>query len=230
MLRVIEHYSSIQGEGPNTGLMTQFLRFAGCNMRCAGWPCDTPQAIDPKIWRTEAKKLTIAHILDEIEELPGKNICLTGGEPFMQPASDLSALVWNLTETPQYDGYTVEVFTNGSYVFPGWTSHANIMMDWKLKGSGEADTERSTRFANAVRLKATDGIKFVVKDEADLKEAMLTSVLLETHNSRAQLWVGAAWDCISDLDIIDFIKEMDVPWRLNVQLHKHLWNPDMKLV
>ena len=36
-MKVNEIYTSIQGEGPNTGIPTTFVRFGGCNLRCPGW-------------------------------------------------------------------------------------------------------------------------------------------------------------------------------------------------
>jgi len=48
MLRIVEHFPSIQGEGIFIGTPMYFVRLSGCNLRCS-W-CDTPYA-----WR-EGKK------------------------------------------------------------------------------------------------------------------------------------------------------------------------------
>lgn len=220
MLRLSEHYVSIQGEGPRTGLLTQFVRFAGCNMRCPGWPCDTPFAIDPKIWRHDSEKLSVDELLERITDEEVENVCLTGGEPFMQPNEDLNALCLQL----RHLGHRIECFSNGSFLYPPWAlDDIHFIMDWKLAGSGEARTDRATRLHNALHLKRKDSIKFVVKDKDDLKEALSMSVILQTQGCQAQLWVGAAWGCIAESEIADFIKEMGTPWRLNVQAHKYIW-------
>jgi 7-carboxy-7-deazaguanine synthase len=223
-LRLSELYSSVQGEGYNTGLMTVFVRFAGCNMRCPGWPCDTPHAIFPEIWRHESELLVpamlAARIMDVCEETGAKNICYTGGEPFVQKSDEL----YEVTRILMGHGNHCEVFTNGSFIFPEWAVHAlTFMMDWKLAGSQEAMTHREERTTNAHQLKVSDGIKFVVVDEEDLNEAQQVSLTLRT---RAQYWVGAAWGRISDVEIIDYVRHNQLPWRLNVQTHKHIWPPD----
>jgi 7-carboxy-7-deazaguanine synthase len=140
-LRLVEHYASVQGEGPRVGVPTQFVRFAGCNMRCPLWPCDTQHAIQPSIWRTNSRKVLAHELADAViamaEATGATNICLTGGEPFMQNNVELRTLVENLF----YEGpYTIEAFTNGSFEWPTWAlQHVFFILDWKLAGSGEAD-------------------------------------------------------------------------------------------
>lgn len=232
MLRLSEIYTSVQGEGPRTGQPTIFVRFAGCNMRCPGWPCDTQHAIDPAIWRYQSEKLQPSDLGRQIESLAfnkgARNICLTGGEPFMQNHDDLYDMIKYLT--PPKPWCTFEVFTNGSYKFPEWTKEPEIdmhfNMDWKLVGSGEAQTALDIRYENALWLKKTDGIKFVVKNYKDLLEARLIYETLRDRGCKAQFWVGAVWGEITDAAIVDFIQEWKVSWNLNVQVHKYIWNAD----
>ncbi|MGE4653124.1 MAG: 7-carboxy-7-deazaguanine synthase QueE, partial [Myxococcota bacterium] len=40
LANLVEVFSSIQGEGPHVGASTVFVRFGGCDLRCA-W-CDSP--------------------------------------------------------------------------------------------------------------------------------------------------------------------------------------------
>jgi 7-carboxy-7-deazaguanine synthase len=150
------------------------------------------------------------------------NVCFTGGEPFMQPNGELL----ELTRILMGHGYSCEVFTNGSYKHRGWETHAlTIMMDWKLAGSHEQMTHREVRTENAAHLKTTDGIKFVVVDQDDLNEAVEVARTLRT---RAQFWVGAAWGRINNVEIIDFVRKNRLPWRLNMQTHKLIWEPDAR--
>lgn len=221
-----ELYTSIQCEGPNIGKPTQFVRFAGCNMRCPGWPCDTQHAIDPAIWRHEAERLSPTELYHRVVSGPG-NICLTGGEPFMQKEGDLQEFV----EMCKATNMSVEAFTNGSFYFPGWAlTQIQFIMDWKLKGSGEADTNVAMRLQNAMHLKRADNIKFVVVDKDDLEEALLQYTELMIKGCSAQFWVGAAWDRIGQQEVIDYMILHELPWRLNVQLHKYLWDPDERRV
>src|SRR3954453_9454433 len=102
-MRVVEHYTSVQGEGKNVGLPTQFVRFAGCNFKCPGWPCDSSHAIDPKLYRPLQKNVTPADIIATAFLQPANNICLTGGEPMMQPQVDLLELAGTFID----EGYSV---------------------------------------------------------------------------------------------------------------------------
>jgi 7-carboxy-7-deazaguanine synthase len=222
LLRLNEHYTSVQGEGPNVGLMTQFVRFSGCNMRCPGWPCDTQHAIQPALWKDDPK-LTPSELFDavaqEFSSTGAKHVCITGGEPFMQDEHQLEEFVRTLFAR----NYTIDVFTNGSYTFPSWvlSPAVTVIMDWKLSGSGEAGTRLRQRHENALMLHQKDAIKFVVKTFEDLREATGVWANLLVH---ASYFVGRVWDAeITDDDLVEYIKERKLPWRLNIQVHKLIW-------
>ena len=79
--RVSEIFTSIQGEGPSSGTYANFIRFAGCNLRCSF--CDTAYA-----WAKYNKKDEIINYTcgDVIEKLNVKDCFLTiftGGEPLL---------------------------------------------------------------------------------------------------------------------------------------------------
>ena len=72
MFRINEIFHSLQGEGFHTGTPAVYVRFSGCNLRCAF--CDT-QHQTGKLMRTQA-------IIDEINQYPNAPlVVLTGGEP-----------------------------------------------------------------------------------------------------------------------------------------------------
>jgi 7-carboxy-7-deazaguanine synthase len=223
-LRLSEHFVSPQGEGPRTGILTQFVRFAGCNMRCPGWPCDTQYAIDPAIWRHDSYKrdpdALAADVLAQTKETGSVMVNLTGGEPFMQDHDLLEQFIARL------DGsYTIECFSNGSYLYPYWAiQRINFVLDWKLGGSGEADTAWENRYTNVKQLWAKDSVKFVVASIEDLHEARKIWNGIHEHTA-AEFWVGAAWAKYENADIVEFVKEFKLPWRLNVQLHNYVYEP-----
>jgi 7-carboxy-7-deazaguanine synthase len=78
-LRISELFYSIQGEGPAMGMPATFVRFAGCNLSCIG--CDTQL----KEW----KEISSNCVLDQIR---GKRVIITGGEPTMQMAGLLELI------------------------------------------------------------------------------------------------------------------------------------------
>ena len=225
-LRLVEHYTSVQGEGPRTGILTQFVRLAGCNMRCPGWPCDTQHAINPDIYRKNSYVQTAEELFQACLGKAGRNICLTGGEPLLQDRNGhLQELIERLTASLDY---SVEVFTNGSFDIPPWMlDRCTIMMDWKLTGSGEGETARDTRRVNAMKLRRSDGIKFVVADTMDLQEAVgvedfLRGMLLVPPT----FWVTPMWAGIHPSVVVDFMKKHRVTWRLSLQTHKYIWDAD----
>jgi 7-carboxy-7-deazaguanine synthase len=218
-MKLSEIYTSIQGEGPNTGKLIQFVRFGGCNMRCPGWPCDTQFAIDP-IYRDEWESVQPHEILQRMPPFP-RHVCLTGGEPLIQPSKQLEQFVKGF---PQ-GSWRFDLFTNGSQGLPGWAfdQDVTVVMDWKLEGSGERTTGLDTRKANARILWSKDAIKFVVCNEDDLDEAREVTDWAYKMGVRASLWVGAAWGHMEPPELMEYILKYRLPWKVNVQVHKYIW-------
>ncbi len=72
MYPINEIFHSLQGEGFNTGVASVFVRFSGCNLRCAF--CDTEHQ--------SHTMMSLPEIVDEVMKFPGAPlIILTGGEP-----------------------------------------------------------------------------------------------------------------------------------------------------
>lgn len=80
ILKVVEIFHSIQGEGRNTGRSAVFVRLSNCNKNC--WYCDTDWSIGTEMSADE--------ILKEVQkysspnDYPNNLIIWTGGEPTMQ--------------------------------------------------------------------------------------------------------------------------------------------------
>lgn len=237
-LRVSEVYGSTQGEGPNVGRTTVFVRFGGCNLRCPGWPCDTIHAIDPA-YRKEWIPHSVEDLFDRTNQVAdlaaAKWITLTGGEPFLQRKDALEKFVNMLIEA----GYEVECFSNGTLTYPEWAvEKINFIMDWKLPGSGEdpldlnrlynlkllsgALSEYSTRFKG---VKPGQAIKFVIKDEADLAAAHgLWFDRIKRLPSPPEVFYGRVWESpIQDKDLVKYVMDNGLPWRLNRQEHNYIW-------
>lgn len=224
VFRVSEIYPSIQGEGLNVGTPTLFVRFGGCNLRCPGWPCDTPYAIDPKLYRDEWKRYTIPQLRDEIvAEHRVSNICFTGGEPFLQPRDELETLVdllWG-------ERRTLECFSNGTLPYNQYIAdRVTFCMDWKLPSSGE-DPFAEKRIKNLAILAKSTGshaVKFVISDEDDYK---LAQQLWEDHVDgwrNITTYAGVVWGRMEEKELADRIIREGLPWKLNVQTHNYIWD------
>jgi len=246
--KLVEHYVSTQGEGPNTGKVTQFVRFAGCDMRCGGWPCDTPFASDPKQWAKIYYKRTVEELYEDIlnkyRETGALNVCFTGGEPFMQDNDLLCELFELMMPTLDWvvdeDGgftiiseepearFQIEAFSNGSFEYPQKAlDKVEFMMDWKLNGSGEGSTSLDDRLLNAKRIYG--GIKFVCKDEEDFKQAIeVWNELKDVVMPETRFWVGSAWDVFPTSRVVELVLEHKLPWSLNVQVHNYIFGANVR--
>jgi 7-carboxy-7-deazaguanine synthase len=230
-VRVSEIYASVQGEGPRTGMGTVFLRFGGCNLRCPGWPCDTLFAVLPQ-HREEWERRSASDVADEVtrvcQELNIANLCLTGGEPFIQPNGGLELIV----DTALKRDIHVEAFSNGQVAYPDWAfDKVTFVMDWKLPGSGnQAERALELMEDNIARLKPADAIKFVIRDRADFDHAIQVWEAYEP-TTLAQWWAGCVWESeLREAELVSMIQAEGLPWLLNVQTHKYLWKPDERKV
>lgn len=107
LYRVQEIFSTIQGEGPFTGIPAVFVRLAGCNLRCSF--CDTDfESNWNNVFTTDELVQRIKDVGDG-EEL----VVLTGGEPFLQHLSGLIRALRNA------GGPHVQIETAGTVWDPG---------------------------------------------------------------------------------------------------------------
>ena len=140
---LIEIFSSIQGEGPELGAATLFVRFGGCDLRCR-W-CDSAHTWKPAaecrietarnsgLWRTRSNPLSVEEIVAAAQSLDVEGhrfVSLTGGEPLLQPAA-----VKALAEALRGLGPAIHLETHGlaSEALEGVLESVDmISMDWKL--------------------------------------------------------------------------------------------------
>jgi 7-carboxy-7-deazaguanine synthase len=228
MLRVVETYASYQGEGPNTSRPTVFVRFAGCNFKCPGWPCDTQHAIQPSQFTKLQKMYMPTDLAEHALSFGVANICLTGGEVFLQNNEDLLLFIQELKRlNPRC---TVEIFTNGALA---WGEEIpldvdNFILDWKLPGSGEEYDPTHVFEENFRNLNSFDAVKFTIKDAFDFTEAKRR---YEAHikgiDDEPMVYAGVVWgQKLTTERLCQYMMENELPWRLNVQVHKYVWHPD----
>lgn len=101
MRKINEIFYSLQGEGYHTGTPAVFIRFSGCNLKCAF--CDTQHE--------EGVMMIDEEILAEVRKYPARMVILTGGEPSIQIDG---SLIDALHEAGKY----VAVETNGTRPLP----------------------------------------------------------------------------------------------------------------
>jgi 7-carboxy-7-deazaguanine synthase len=197
-----EIFFSLQGEGPDVGLPTIFVRTTGCNLRC-GY-CDTSYAYH------DGQEMTIDKILQHMGLWRCQRVCLTGGEPLLQ--EDLPVLL----DVLQEDGYYVSVETNGSLdITPLMERAVTACVDWKCPSSG---MHQHMRPANIDLLRARDVLKFIIADRQDYEYAMR---VMKKHDLVCHVIMQPVWGQAPELAGWIVADALEV--RLSLQLHKLLW-------
>ena len=103
MFRINEIFYSLQGEGFHTGTPAVFVRFSGCNLKCAF--CDTQHQV--------GVLMSLEAIIAEIKKYPvAPMVVLTGGEPSLFIDEDFVAAIKKET------GKRVAIETNGTRILP----------------------------------------------------------------------------------------------------------------
>ncbi len=215
-MKVVEKFVSINGEGTRAGELAVFIRFKGCNLRCSY--CDTMWANEGNCPYTEMSQ---EEILKYILETGVKNVTLTGGEPLLQKgAHDLIQLLLE-------NGLSVEIETNGSVDLRPFTGGRRPLftMDYKLPGS---NCEDGMLLENFELLDPQDTVKFVSGSIEDLERARC---LIEEYGltERCHVYISPVFGSIEPKDIVDYMiehKMNDV--RLQIQMHKVIWDPDKR--
>jgi 7-carboxy-7-deazaguanine synthase len=212
-LRVTEIFHSIQGESTWAGLPCTFVRLTGCPLRCV-W-CDTEYSFHG------GEKLPLPAILQRIEEIGCELVEITGGEPLIQSNAFL------LAEKLLDRGYTVLVETSGAVDVGPLDSRVHKIMDLKCPGSGEMD---ANLWANLGHLTGNDELKFVLAHRADFDWACEVIRQQELHDAvregrlRALLF-SPVWGELDLNTLSEWVLAINLPVRVQVQLHKLIWDP-----
>ncbi len=217
MLKVAETFISINGEGTRAGELAFFVRFKGCNLSCSY--CDTKWANLPNVSCTDMSPEEICRM---ILGSGIKNVTLTGGEPLLQ--SDISGLIEILTE----NGLSVEIETNGSILLLPFTKLCQrpiFTMDYKLPSSGMED---KMCLQNFELLDKNDTVKFVSGSKEDLETAYEIIDRYELLN-HCHVYISPVFGSIDPADIVEWMKEKRLNGaRLQLQLHKFIWDPEKR--
>jgi 7-carboxy-7-deazaguanine synthase len=204
-LRINEVFFSVQGESSRVGLPTVFVRLTGCPLRCR-W-CDTEYAFH------EGRSRDLADIVAEVRSYPARHVCVTGGEPLAQPA--VRALMTLLADA----GYAVSIETSGAQDIAGIDSRVQVVMDLKCPDSRESGRNL---WSNLAHLRTQDEVKFVLASRGDY-EWMREVLAREGLPARCGVLASPVWGELDPATLADWILGDGLDVRLQVQLHKVLW-------
>lgn len=212
---VVEIFDSIDGEGITVGCLATFIRLAGCNIRC-GY-CDTLYALK----KEDGDEITLAEIVERIEKIGNKHVTLTGGEPLW------CEHVKTLIEAIINEGYRINIETNGTRDIEPYTQLYGVIitMDYKTISSG---MNGQMNLENLRRLRRLDVLKIVCQ-ESDFENI---EQMLKTYRPRCKIFLSPIYGKIEPVKLVDFAKHLRNEGiynvRVQVQLHKIIWNPNEK--
>ena len=218
MFNIIEKFLSIDGEGPTAGELATFIRFQKCNLRCS-W-CDTTYSFGKESIK---EVLNSQEIYDYIKENKAINVTLTGGEPLIQ--ENIDELLYILDKDKDLK---VHIETNGSIdIEPFKKKYKNLsfILDYKLPSS-KMTKEMSENNLNVVD--SNDVYKFVVGSMEDLQ---LAYKIIKNYDltSKCLVYFSPVFEDIELQEIVKFMKEKNLnKVKLQVQLHKIVWNKDTR--
>jgi 7-carboxy-7-deazaguanine synthase len=220
-LRVNEIFHSIQGESSYAGWPCVFVRLTGCNLRCTY--CDTRYAYE------EGSEMSVSEILDRVRAFRCRLVEVTGGEPLIQ--DETPHLVSGLLRR----GHTVLVETNGTRDISLLDVDCIKIVDFKCPSSGEA--ERND-LENIQRLGESDEVKLVIGTREDYEFAReLADLICGASDSHGSYGFHVPCRTVHFSPVLGVLKpralaewllsdRLDV--RLNLQLHKYIWDPHQR--
>ena len=217
-LAVVEKFVSINGEGTHAGELAVFLRFRGCNLNCGF--CDTKWANAADAPATEE---SAEELVEYVRQTGVQNVTLTGGEPLLH--ASVRELLQALGQLPDI---RIEIETNGSIdltPFQDLVPRPSFTMDYKLPGSG---MEAAMCLDNFALLQQTDTVKFVAGSQEDLERAL---ELIQRYRlpQRCHVYLSPVFGKIDPADMVEFMKQHRLnAVRLQLQMHKFIWDPNQK--
>ncbi len=211
-LRVTEIFHSIQGESTHAGEPCVFVRLTGCPLRCT-W-CDTAYAFHG------GTEMSLDAVVDDVKRYGCSLVEVTGGEPLAQSAA--LALITRLCE----EALDVLLETSGAIDITPVDSRATIILDVKCPGSAMEDR---MCWDNLRHIRPKDQIKFVIGNRGDYDWAV--DVVKRYHLAeRCPVLFSPVFGEQALRPLAEWILRDRLPVRVQVQLHKFIWDSNARSV
>ncbi len=208
-LRITEIFYSLQGEARTVGYPTVFVRLTGCPLRCVY--CDTAYAF------TGGTMMALLQVVSEVAAYKPRYVTVTGGEPLAQPAC--LRLLSALCDA----GYEVSLETSGALPVQAVDPRVVKVLDLKTPASGEA---HRNDYRNVACLAPHDQVKFVVCDRADYEWARFKLDEYTLADRVGDVLLSPSHGQLAPRELAEWILADNLPVRLQLQLHKLLWNDE----
>jgi 7-carboxy-7-deazaguanine synthase len=180
-------------------------------MRCT-W-CDSEYTF------TGGDHFTIDAVMRQVRDFGCRLVEVTGGEPLAQ--REALELIKRLCD----DGYEVLIETGGYMSTENVDRRAKIILDVKCPASGEA--ERND-WSNLSRLRPDqDEVKFVIAHRGDWDFAAKIITEHDLEQRAKAVLISPAWGLIDLKELAEWISQSGLNIRMQLQLHKYIWGPDV---
>jgi 7-carboxy-7-deazaguanine synthase len=140
---------------------------------------------------------------------------ITGGEPLVQ--AEVFPLMTQLADR----GLTVLLETSGAHDIAAVDRRVHIIMDLKCPDSGESE---KNRYKNLDILKSTDQIKLVIASRRDFDWA---AAIIRQHrlDECFTVLLSPAFGLVTPLQLARWLLESGLQVRMQLQVHKYIWDP-----
>jgi 7-carboxy-7-deazaguanine synthase len=211
LITINEIFHSVQGESSYAGRPCVFVRLTACDLRCT-W-CDTPYAFH------EGRKWPVEQIVERVVGYGCPLVEITGGEPLLQDA------VYGLMDALLARGMTVLLETGGHRSTARVPPAVVTILDVKCPGSGES---ARMDWANLDRLRSTDEVKFVVADRVDYEFAREVVGRYALAGRVAAIHLSPVHGQLHPRTLAEWVLADRLPVRVQLQLHKYIWDPETR--
>lgn len=212
---------TFQGEGRFCGRITNFLRLAGCNLRCSF--CDTSYTWDYVKYNKneEIKEVSVEDILYWFVGLKQKSLVITGGEPLLQ-VKELVKLI-SILPSETY----IEIETAGTF-YSSELANLGVYFNVSPKLSNSGNSVYS-RFKKNVLLTYNDlensMFKFVIKNEEDMNE--VNQMVTELGINRNKVWImPEGYTKVNQLNCMEYVSSLALKngYNFSPRLHVLIWD------
>jgi 7-carboxy-7-deazaguanine synthase len=208
-VRITEIFYSLQGEARTVGLPTVFVRLTGCPLRCVY--CDTEYAF------SGGELQSISQVAARVADYAPRYVTVTGGEPLAQ--RNCLSLLAALCDA----GYEVSLETSGAMNVAEVDPRVVKVLDLKTPASGEM---ARNDYTNIPLLSQRDQVKFVICDREDYDWARFKLDEYDLAGRVSDVLFSPSHGQLSPRALAEWILADNLPVRLQLQLHKLLWNDE----
>ncbi len=216
-LNISEIFHSIQGESSFAGWPCTFIRLAGCGHGCIG--CDTTYA------ERDGVTLKVKEIIQRAVAFQAPVIEVTGGEPLLQTA--VQSLMQQLCDL----GQKVLLETGGFLSVARVDRRVHKIIDLKPPSSGVCDQNNPENIELALAAEPlhrhTFEFKIVIANKEDYTWA---TTLLHKHQLTGSftIMMGVAFGKLDPAELAEWMLHDRLQARMQLQLHKYIWDPALR--